>query len=260
MSALPSSEDPTVSGIGPRRWSSPSGSRPSTSPAGWLFGERGHQVDEVAELKRRLAEAERRAESAEEALPHLLALGQRTVNGLLSDARSRGRRIIEEARVEAERELEAERRAVQAEGAELEALRMAVAAEAMGLEQVRQELEAAIAALQLPEGSRPLAESGRSTRPGSPFVLDPAAILLPPPPAPGDAEGAAVVGSATPPAPAPAEDRLPGSSRRSTRFADAWAEGEDDLMSEAFDRFFAGGSGPDPQRAAILDDDSDDDR
>ncbi len=233
-------------------------SRPmATSPAGWLFGERGHQTDEIAELRQRLADAEHRAASAEEALPHLLALGQRTVNGLLSDARSRGRRIIEEARVQAERELEAERRAVETEAAELDSLRMAVAAEAMGLEQIRHELEAAIAAMQLPEGSRPLAESGRSTRPGSPFTVDPAAILLPPPPSPSESEPSPGVEVPATGAPGPGEDRVPGATRRSSRFADAWAEGEDDLMSEAFDRFFAGGSGPDPQRAAVLDADDD---
>lgn len=98
-------------------------------------------TEEIDDLRARLATAERRARDAETALPHLLGLGQNTVNGLLDDARARGRQIIDGARTQAEAELAAERAAVRQEARDLEALRMAVAAEAMGLEEIRAELQ-----------------------------------------------------------------------------------------------------------------------
>ena len=98
-------------------------------------------VDEIAELRTKLAAAEERAAEAENALPHLMGLGQRTVDGLLNDARRRGREIIEAARVRADEEFSARRQEMQSEGRELDALRMAVAAEAMGLELIRSELQ-----------------------------------------------------------------------------------------------------------------------
>lgn len=98
-------------------------------------------ADEVEDLTERLAVAERRAREAEMALPHLLGLGQRTVNGLLNDARARGRQIIDAAREQAVAEMGAEREAMRREARDLEALRMAVAAEAMGLEEIRAELQ-----------------------------------------------------------------------------------------------------------------------
>ncbi|QGG96662.1 ATP synthase subunit B family protein [Actinomarinicola tropica] len=97
-------------------------------------------AEENEALRARLADAERRAREAERALPHLLGLGQSTVNGLLDDARARGRDIIEAARRQAEQELGAQRDEVRRETRELDALRMAVAAEAMGLEEIRAEL------------------------------------------------------------------------------------------------------------------------
>lgn len=98
-------------------------------------------VDEIADLRAQLADAEHRASDAENALPHLMELGQRTVDGLLNDARRRGREIIEASRRQAEAELSEQRDEVRREALELDALRMAVAAEAMGLEQVRAELQ-----------------------------------------------------------------------------------------------------------------------
>lgn len=208
----------------------------SPSPGSWLFGGPSQQATELAELRRLLAEAERRAEDAEAALPHLLALGQRTVNGLLSDARARGRQIIEEARAEAMVEIDREREALVRESRELDALRMAVAAEAMGLEQVRRELEAATAARGLAAGP---------VQPRTPPALaDPRAALLPPPPSPAelDAVGMGADVSSSPSTP-------------SRRFAEAWAEGEDEMMAEAFDRFFQAEIERDPHRDAAVDPD-----
>lgn len=204
----------------------------TASPGSWLFGGPSHQAAEIAELRERLAVAEQRADAAEEALPHLLALGQRTVNGLLSDARARGREIIEEARAAAQIEVEREREAQRRESRELDALRMAVAAEAMGLEQIRRELEAASAAPQL--AAVPAAEGGSSP--------DPQANLLPPPPSPAalDAVGMGSSQSAAKDAP-------------TRRFADAWAQGEDDMMAEAFDRFFQAEIARDPHRDSVVD-------
>jgi hypothetical protein len=102
-------------------------------------------VDEITILREQLAAAETRADEAEHALPHLMELGQRTVDGLLNDARRRGREIILAARAEAESELSERRAEVRRDSNELDALRMAVAAEAMGLEQVRSELQRRIA-------------------------------------------------------------------------------------------------------------------
>lgn len=98
-------------------------------------------VDEIADLREKLLAAELRADEAENALPHLMELGQRTVDGLLGDARRRGREIIEASREQADAELGHQRDEVRREAKELDALRMAVAAEAMGLEQVRSELQ-----------------------------------------------------------------------------------------------------------------------
>ena len=98
-------------------------------------------VDEIAELRERLAAAEMRATEAENALPHLMELGQRTVDGLLSDARRRGREIIEASRRKADDEFAEQREEMRRETKELDSLRMAVAAEAMGLESVRAELQ-----------------------------------------------------------------------------------------------------------------------
>jgi hypothetical protein len=98
-------------------------------------------VDELTDLRAQLAAAEQRAVEAENALPHLMELGQRTVDGLLNDARRRGREIIETSRRQAEAELGSQRDEVRREAKELDSLRMAVAAEAMGLEQVRAELQ-----------------------------------------------------------------------------------------------------------------------
>jgi hypothetical protein len=98
-------------------------------------------VDEIADLREKLAAAELRASEAENALPHLMELGQRTVDGLLTDARRRGREIIEASRRKADEEFAAEREEMRRETKELDSLRMAVAAEAMGLESVRAELQ-----------------------------------------------------------------------------------------------------------------------
>ena len=98
-------------------------------------------VDELTDLRRQLAASENRAADAENALPHLMELGQRTVDGLLNDARRRGREIIESSRRQAADELGGQRDEVRREIKELDSLRMAVAAEAMGLEQVRAELQ-----------------------------------------------------------------------------------------------------------------------
>lgn len=205
------------------------------SPGSWLFGGPSQQAAELAELRERLQAAEQRAEAAEEALPHLLALGQRTVNGLLSDARARGREIIEQARAEARRETEREREALQRESRELDALRMAVAAEAMGLEQVRRELDAAVAEAQL--------ESGPITgRLGA--GDDHRAAQLPPPPTSADLDAVGMTPQRSSP------------ESPSRRFAEAWAEGEDEMMAEAFDRFFQAEIERDPQRDAALDLDS----
>lgn len=204
------------------------------SPGSWLFGGPSQQAAEIAQLRERLAEAEQRAEAAEEALPHLLALGQRTVNGLLSDARARGRDIIEEARVAAQAEVEREREALRRESRELDALRMAVAAEAMGLEQIRRELEAVSAAPQLNAGPAAVL----------PASADPRANLLPPPPSPADLDAVGMGNTS-------------GSANDSPsrRFADAWAEGEDDMMAEAFDRFFQAEIARDPMRDSVVDPD-----
>lgn len=98
-------------------------------------------VDEIAQLREQLAAAEMRATEAENALPHLMELGQRTVDGLLSDARRRGREIIEASRRQADDEFAEQREEMRRETKELDSLRMAVAAEAMGLESVRAELQ-----------------------------------------------------------------------------------------------------------------------
>lgn len=208
----------------------------SPSAGSWLFGGPSGQASEIAELREQLAAAEQRADAAEEALPHLLALGQRTVNGLLSDARARGRDIIEEARAAALVEIEREREALRRENRELDALRMAVAAEAMGLEQIRRELEAS--------SSPQLTAGPVSSRPGA--LSDPRANLLPPPPSPAELD-AVGMGST--------ENSPQGSPSR--RFAEAWAEGEDEMMTEAFDRFFQAEIARDPQRDAAVDPDVD---
>jgi hypothetical protein len=243
MSAVSDSEDERTHGSRVSRWAVDHDIAPS--PSEWLLGTSGESA-EITTLRERLADAERRAADAEEALPHLLALGQRTVNGLLSDARARGRQIIEEARDKAQVELETERRALAAEAAELDALRLAVACEAMGLEQIRNELEASVAAMQLGTGGfagavrpslPPAAASAAST-------FDPAASLLPPPPSPTDLDSVGMASSASP-------STDPGSSR----FAAAWAAGEDEMMTEAFDRFFAAEIASDPQRDAVIDED-----
>lgn len=244
MSAVSNSEGDHPRAVEPPRWTSTRAT--GTSPAGWLLGERSTRADELVELRRRLEEAERRALDAEGALPHLLALGQRTVNGLLGDARARGRAIIEEAREQAAREIAAERRALAEEAAELDALRMAVAAEAMGLEQIRVELDSKLAAGQLRAGGarQPALDAG-----AAPAVPDPAARLLPPPPPPTElaevgmdtAEAEPDHGRASPREPSP-----------SSRFADAWAADEDEMMVEAFDRFFAAEISRDPMRDSVL--------
>ena len=243
MSAVPHSEDDNARTTRLARWAADHDFSPS--PGAWLLGASHGPASELADLKERLAEAERRAEDAEAALPHLLALGQRTVNGLLSDARLRSRQIIEDARQQATLELENERLALQREASELDALRLAVACEAMGLEQIRNELEAGIAALQLGDGSTdPTAH--RQLPVGSVPVIaaDPAAPMLPPPPSPADLVSVGMTANAaTPPKDSP-----------SGRFADAWAAGEDEMMVEAFDRFFAAEISRDPLRDAVVDD------
>jgi hypothetical protein len=215
-------------------------------PAKWLFGEPNDQAGELAELRERLAESERRAADAEAALPHLLALGQRTVNGLLNDARTRGRQIIEEARAQAAVEMERERQALALEAAELDALRMAVACEAMGLEQVRAELEAGLAALQL-HASADVPSDGARELPAASAVArapDQGAPPLPPPPSPADLVSVGMTRGR----PDHRDDSV------TSRFAHAWAAGEDEMMTEAFDRFFAVEIGIDPLRDAVLDD------
>jgi hypothetical protein len=247
MSALPDAGEPTPRGSRLARWAVEHGSAPP--PAAWLFGEPNDQARELAELRERLAEAEKRAEEAEAALPHLLGLGQRTVNGLLGDARARGREIIEEAKAQAALEAEHARQALALEAAELDSLRMAVACEAMGLEQVRAELEAGLAALQLtggdPASAMPSRQLPAASTPAPGAVDDLAGSTLPPPPAPDDL---ASVGM-----------RRPSTSADtpSTRFADAWAQGEDDMLAEAFDRFFAAQIDDDPLRDAVVDPDPD---
>lgn len=222
-----------------------------TAP-GWLWG---GEIAGIAELREELAEAERRAADAEAALPHLLALGQRTVNGLLSDARARGRQIIEDAKVQAADEIQAQRDEVAREAKELDTLRMAVAAEAMGLEETRRELERARVALDASRAGAAL-PAGRAPAEGR----TPAAELSPP-------DVVAVVPDADrrppllPPPPSPADLVRVGMVRRreglaadtpSSRFADAWAAGEDDLMSDAFDRFFSAVVEPDHHRDDVI--------
>ena len=240
MSVLSNSNEDRPRATGHARWPSPRPAGPTT--AGWLLGERTDAGD-LAELRQRLAEAERRAEDAESALPHLLDLGQRTVNGLLSDARARGRQIIDEAREQAARELEAEREAVVAEASELDALRMAVAAEAMGLEQIRNELEASVAAMQLPSSARASLGLPAATAEGA----QPEATLLPPPPSPTELASA---GMSDPAGSERSEEKREPSP--SSRFADAWAAGEDEMMAEAFDRFFAAEVSSDRLRESVL--------
>jgi hypothetical protein len=245
MSALPDAGEPTPRGSRLARWAVEQGG--SAPPAAWLFGEPNDQARELAELRERLAEAEQRAVDAEAALPHLLALGQRTVNGLLSDARARGREIIDEARAQAALEAEAARVALEIEAKELDALRMAVACEAMGLEQVRTELEAGIAALQLgagdPAGARPSRELAAAASDGDETPTDlESGPALPPPPAPADLVSVGMARSGAQPADAV-----------SSRFADAWAQGEDEMMAEAFDRFFTAQIESDPMRDAAVD-------
>lgn len=242
MSAVPNAEDHQSRPARFARWAAEQEASPS--PTSWLFGGASQHSSELAELRERLAAAERRAVDAEEALPHLLALGQRTVNGLLSDARARGREIIEDARQAASREIEHERRALARESAELDALRMAVAAEAMGLEQIRKELEGTIAAKQLASGPAPGLPL-EVTGPAVPVVVDPRAGLLPPPPSPADLDSVGMGNGAETPKDSP-----------SGRFADAWAAGEDAMMSEAFDRFFAAEISRDPLRDAAVDPDA----
>ncbi len=239
MSAMPSEDGQQSGSARLARWATHDSSpapAPSPSPGSWLFGGPSQQASELAELRQQLAEAERRAEDAEAALPHLLALGQRTVNGLLSDARARGRQIIDEARAAALVEIDREREALAREGRELDALRMAVAAEAMGLEQVRRELEAATAAKGL--------AAGETKPPTTPALADPRAALLPPPPSPADLDSVGM-GVSSPSTPNP-----------SRRFAEAWAEGEDEMMAEAFDRFFQAEIERDPQRDAAVEPDT----
>jgi hypothetical protein len=169
-----------------------------------------------------------------------------------SDARERGRRIIEEARQRAATEIRTERELLATEASELDALRMAVAAEAMGLETVRKELEAAVAALQLPAPGvvAPVGEA--------PSVPDPSLRLLPPPPSVDDlaAVGMAPVSDNNAVNEAASTERGDASmafGRRSSRFSDVWADGEDDGMAEAFDRFFNAAAAQDRHRDAVLD-------
>ena len=259
MSAVPDPDDSAHRGSRFARWAAQHNGTPP--PAAWLFGEPNDQARELEELRERLAEAERRAEEAEAALPHLLALGQRTVNGLLNDARARGRQIIEEARAQAEVEAAEARKALEREASELDALRMAVACEAMGLESVRNELEARVKELGLGEGdlrdllarglpaAAPVEEADHAATSdphraaGNPAsALDEVAgPILPPPPPPADLIGMGLT-------PGAAHADAP-----SSRFADAWARGEDEMMAEAFDRFFAAHIESDPLRDAVID-------
>ena len=237
MSAMPHDDDGQSGATRLARWAAQHETVPAAGS--WLFGGPSQHATELAELRERLAEAERRADDAEGALPHLLALGQRTVNGLLSDARARGRQIIEEAREAAALEIEHERRALSREAAELDALRMAVAAEAMGLEQIRNELEAGVVSRQLGAGAPAL------PAPHAAPAADPRAALLPPPPSPADLDSVGMGSASSAPKDSP-----------SGRFADAWAAGEDEMMVEAFDRFFAAEIERDPLRDAAVDPDS----
>ncbi|MGY6501516.1 MAG: hypothetical protein ACXIVQ_11580 [Acidimicrobiales bacterium] len=218
-----------------------------TAP-GWLWG--GEPVG-VAELREQLEEAQRRAHDAEAALPHLLALGQRTVNSLLTDARTRGRQIIEDAKAQAADEIQAQRDEVAREARELDSLRMAVAAEAMGLEQTRRELEQARVALDASRTAAALA-SGPSVEdadlsPTNVVSIVPRselrAPMLPPPPSPVDLVRVGMAGTA-------GSDATPDAV--SSRFADAWAAGEDEVMAEAFDRFFSAAVEPDLLRDGVL--------
>lgn len=92
---------------------------------------------EIAALREELARAQERALQAEAALPHLLGLGQSTVNELLDDARSRAAAIM----AEAEESLAAREVALKRERNKLEALYMAIAAEAAALENLRKNTE-----------------------------------------------------------------------------------------------------------------------
>jgi hypothetical protein len=250
MSALPDSGESTPRESRFARWAAQQDGTPP--PAAWLFGEPNNQAGELAELRERLAAAEKRAADAEEALPHLLALGQRTVNGLLNDARARGRQIIEDARAQAALEAAEERKALEREAGELDALRMAVACEAMGLEQVRAELEAGVAALQLNAGAASDVEPatvprqlGTGSAPLTSEVEEFEGPPLPPPPSPADLVSVGMLRSASAPPDSP-----------SSRFADAWAMGEDEMMVEAFDRFFTAHIETDPLRDAVIDSDT----
>lgn len=250
MSAVTNSESEWAYQTGPSRWPSTRSAGKVISPTSWLLGASAPRADEVSELRERLDDAERRAADAEQALPHLLALGQRTVNSLLTDARERSRRIIDEARQQAATEIRTERELLAKESTELDALRMAVAAEAMGLEMVREELEAAVAALQLP------APGVVSSPLEAPTVPDPSLRLLPPPPSVEDLTAVGMVPAndttevVEPVAEADAEPSA--ARRRSSRFSDVWADGEDDGMAEAFDRFFNAEASTDRHRDAVL--------
>lgn len=323
--------DERASGIPRRRnWllglAPPSGSTPKGVPDAATLAE------EIDELKERVAHAERRAREAERALPHLLGLGQATVNGLLDDARARGREIIESARRHAEAELGAQRDEVRREARELEALRMAVAAEAMGLEEIRAELHrrVSMSAIELARvaqhpqllGGEPL----RVEQPGLDTVaVAPVASALGELPAPFDQDAAGADEPEAAPVPvvtvrggesivvlpsaagigiveastmrsdavaaqlaiadamettgseaAPASSATPATDTDAdltvedaaavvpeasppvpaSGFASAWAEGEDDEVSEAFDRFFSADVDAEPSREWILADDT----
>ncbi|MBK5222051.1 MAG: hypothetical protein JJE52_04085 [Acidimicrobiia bacterium] len=238
--------------------------RPRATPAG--VPDPGTLSAEIDDLRQRLAAAEKRAAEAETALPHLLALGQRTVNGLLDDARARAKQIIDAARERTHDELTAQRELVRRESTELQALRMAVAAEAASLEELRADLQRRIslagtvapAADDFPvdlialEGARPAAS--------------PTARPVDPPAGTTDA-GVGIIEASTSPAPsveaqleidATALGERPVGVRPnpSSGFADAWDQDEDDTVAEAFDRFFTAEVDSEPSREWILADDT----
>lgn len=186
---------------------------------------------EVTALREELARAKERALQAEAALPHLLGLGQTTVNELLDDARHRAANIL----AKAQEQLEQREAALERERQELETLYMAIAAEAAALENLRRTL--ATEGIEVPAEPAP-----------RPSIISPSSSL--------ESSSSAASSSAS-----AAESSLDGSSLdelgsipATSGFAKAWEQDDDVSMREAFARFFDGDDdGIDPSRRWIMD-------
>ena len=199
---------------------------------------------ELLALSEALAAAEARALEAEQALPDLLALGRRTADSLLDDARRRGQAMLAEAHRRADAELDAQRREVRREAQQLEALRMAVAAEAMGLERIRAELQHRVA-LSAAEMHRIASHPGLLG--GGPLRLEPVDV----------AELATARGIAAASAPdvvivTDDDEATVVRSAPSPRFAEAWGTPDDPESEAAFAAFFSDEIASEPSRDWIL--------